>query len=91
LRGPKHKRYLLLTSENVIDEESRKELAGIISNRYPHLLRKAVWFDKALIVRTDNVEVEEARTALEVGVGAVRLRSTLTSGSIGKLKKAVPR
>jgi hypothetical protein len=91
LRGPKHKRYLLLTSEAVIDEEARKELTDIIAKRYPHLLKKAVWFDKALIVRTDNVEVEEARIGLEVGVGGVRLRSTLTSGSIGKLKKAVPR
>jgi hypothetical protein len=91
LRGPKHKRYLLLTSETPIDESARKELTLIISKRFPHLVKKAVWFERGVIVKTDNVEVEEAKSALEISAGGAKLRSTLTSGSIGKLKKAVPR
>jgi hypothetical protein len=91
LRGPRHKRYLLLTSETRIDEESRRELTHRISKISPAMAKKAVWFDQALIVKTDNVDVHTVREALELSVGGVSLRSKLTSGSIGKLKKAVPR
>ncbi len=90
MRGPRHKRYLLLTSESRIDEDARKELVEMISKRYPQILKKAVWFERALIVRTDNQDVSQVRELLEVGVDGVVLRSKLTSGSIGKLKKAIP-
>jgi hypothetical protein len=89
LRGPRHKRYLLLTSESSIDEESRKELTWRISKISPTMAKKAVWFEHALIVRTDNVDIPMVKHALELSVGAVSLESKLTSGSIGKLKKAV--
>jgi len=91
LRGPRHKRYLLLTSEEKIDEPTRKGLSEVIAKRHPEVLRKAVWLERGLIVRTDNVEVDEVRAALEVGFGEVSLKSALTSGSIGKLKKATPK
>jgi hypothetical protein len=91
LRGPRHKRYLLLTSEASIDAESRRELTYMINKIAPVLTKKAVWFDHALIVRTDNVDVHLLRDALELSAGRVSLRSRLTSGSIGKLKKAIPR
>jgi hypothetical protein len=90
LRGPRHKRYLLLTSEKSIDAESRRELTHMIQKVSPILAKKAVWFEHALIVRTDNVDVHLLRRSMELSVGGVSLRSKLTSGSIGKLKKAIP-
>ncbi|MDA4117209.1 MAG: hypothetical protein OK455_02575 [Thaumarchaeota archaeon] len=91
MRGPRHKRYLLLTSERTIDDEARKALTFLISKRYPLALKKAVWFERALIVKTDNQDISQVRELLEVGVDGVVLRSRLTSGSIGKLKKALSR
>jgi hypothetical protein len=91
LRGPRHKRYLMLTSESTIDEETQKELTHRIAKISPVMAKKAVWFEHAVIVKTDNVDLPMVRGAMEMSVGGVTLRSTLTSGSIGKLKKAVPR
>jgi hypothetical protein len=91
LRGPRHKRYLLLTSEGVIDGETKKELTRRIAKISPTIAKKAVWFERALIVKTDNIDIPLVKGALELSVGAVALKSKLTSGSIGKLKKAVPR
>jgi hypothetical protein len=91
LRGPRHKRYLMLTSEVPIDEEARKELTHRIAKISPVFAKKAVWFEHAVIVKTDNVDLPLVKDALEVSAGAVTLKSRLTSGAIGKLKKAVPR
>jgi hypothetical protein len=81
----------MLTSESPIGEEARKELTHRIAKISPTIAKKAVWFDHALIVKTDNVDIPLVRGALELRVGEVTLKSRLTSGSIGKLKKAVPR
>ena len=89
MRGPRHKRYLLLTSERSIDEETRKELTHRITKVSPAMAKKAVWFEHALIVKTDNVDIPLVKGALELSVAGVTLKSKLTSGSIGKLKKAV--
>jgi hypothetical protein len=91
LRGPRHKRYLLLTSEQIIDAESRREFTHMIHKVSPTLAKKAVWFEHALIVRTDNIDIHLLRRTMELEVGGVSLRPKLTSGSIGKLKKAIPR
>ena len=91
MRGPRHKRYLLLTSEGVIDEDAKRELTHRIAKISPTIAKKAVWFERALIVKTDNVDIPMVKDALELSVGGVALKSKLTSGSIGKLKKAVPR
>ena len=90
MRGPRHKRYLMLTSDTVIDVDARKELTHRIVKISPMMAKKAVWFDKALIVKTDNVDLPFVREALEMEVDGVKLSSKLTSGSIGKLKKAIP-
>jgi hypothetical protein len=90
LRGPRHKRYLLLTSESVIDDEARKELTHRIAKISQVMAKKAVWFERAVIVKTDNVDIPMVKEALEMSVGGVTLKSKLTSGAIGKLKKAVP-
>ena len=91
MRGPRHKRYLLLTSETSIDEEARKEMTHRIAKVSPIMAKKAVWFERALIVKTDNVDIPLVKEAMEMSIGGVELKSRLTSGSIGKLKKAVPR
>jgi hypothetical protein len=91
VRGPRHKRYLMLTSESAIDEEAKRELTHRIAKISPTIAKKAVWFEHALIVKTDNVDINLVRDALQVSAGGVALKSTLTSGSIGKLKKAVPK
>ncbi len=91
MRGPRHKRYLLLASEGRIDEDARRELMHRISKISPAMAKKAVWFESALIVKTDNVDLPLVREALELSLGSVTLKSRLASGSIGKLKKAVPR
>ena len=90
MRGPRHKRYLMLTSDVPIDDEARKELLHRMAKISPTIAKKAVWFERAVIVRTDNVELPMVKEALEVRAGGVRLESRLTSGAIGKLKKAVP-
>jgi len=90
LRGPRHKRYLMLTSEAPIDDEAKKELTRRIAKISPVFAKKAVWFEHAVIVKTDNVDLPLVRDALQVSAGAVILKSKLTSGAIGKLKKAVP-
>lgn len=91
MRGPRHKRYLMLTSDATIGEEARKELTHRIAKISPAMAKKAVWFERALIVRTDTVDLPMVREALEMSAEGVTIRSALTSGSIGKLKKAVPR
>ncbi len=91
MRGPRRKRYLMLTSRAPIDEGARKELTRRMVKISPAIAKKAVWFDRAVIVRTDNVELSVVKEALEVAAGEVRLESMLTSGAIGKLKKAVPK
>jgi hypothetical protein len=91
LRGPRHKRYLMLASEAPIDDETKRELTHRIAKISPTMAKKAVWFERALIVKTDNVDLPMVKDALEMSVGGVALRSMLASGSIGKLKKAIPR
>ena len=91
MRGPRHKRYLLLTSESSIGEEERKELTHRMAKISPTIAKKSVWFEHAVIVKTDNVDLPMVKGALELSVGDVKLKSALTSGSIGKLKKAAPR
>lgn len=91
MRGPRHKRYLMLTSEGSIDEETRKELTHRMAKISPTMAKKSVWFEHAVIVKTDNVDLPLVKGAMEMSVGGVALKSALTSGSIGKLKKAVPR
>ncbi len=81
----------MLTSESSIDEEARKELTHRISKISPVMAKKAVWFEHALIVKTDNIDIPLVKGTLEMSVEGVSFRSKLTSGSIGKLKKAALR
>ncbi len=81
----------MLISDGSIDDDARKELTRRIAKISPTIARKAVWFERAVIVKTDNVDINLVRDALELSGGGVTLKSALTSGSIGKLKKAAPR
>jgi len=81
----------MLTSEASIDEEARKELTRRMAKISATIAKKSVWFEHAVIVKTDNIDLPMVKGALELSAGGVTLKSALTSGSIGKLKKAVPR
>jgi hypothetical protein len=80
----------MLASESPIGEEAKRELTHRIAKISPVMAKRAVWFERALIVRTDNVDLPMVKGALEMSAGGVELRSRLSSGSIGKLKKAIP-
>ena len=88
MRGPKRKRYLLIAAQEPMDEESREKLSKLISERYPQMAKKAFWFDRGVILRTDNVALAEVRAAFELSA-AKGPKPVLTSGSIAKLKRAI--
>ena len=62
-----------------------------LAENQPHddVLKHARYMHGRVLPAMEAVRV--AADALELSVGAVVLKSKLTSGSIGKLKKAVPR
>ena len=82
------KRYLLLSGERPVDGEGQKEITGMIFQRYPDLQKKrVVWVNGSVIVRTDNVRLDEMKESLSLRGGGVKLSPRRVSGSIGKLKR----
>jgi hypothetical protein len=71
-----------------MDEESREKLSKLIAERYPQMAKKAFWFERGVILRTDSVAISEVRAAFELS-SVKGPKPVLTSGSIAKLKKAV--
>ena len=85
----KRKRYLLLTSETEVPQESRTELTRLLLQRYPDLdQKKMVWVGNSLIFRTDQLRLPEMKLSLVLRVGEVTLTPRMASGSISKLKRA---
>lgn len=85
----KRKRYLLLTSEVDVPQESRAELTRLLLQRYPDLdQRKMVWIGRSLIFRTDQLRLPEMKLSLALRSGDVSLTPRMASGSISKLKSA---
>jgi hypothetical protein len=90
--GRGRKRYLLLSGERPVDGEGQKEITAMIFQRYPDLPKnRVVWVNGSVIVRTDNLRVEEMKETLSLRGGGVRLIPRRVSGSIGKLKKLAGR
>ena len=71
-----------------MDEDSKERLSKLISVRYPEMARKAFWFDRGVILKTDSVAIADVKAAFEQGP-AGGAKPLLTSGSIAKLKKAI--
>ena len=85
----KRKRYLLLTSETEVPQESRTELTRLLLQRYPDLdQKKMVWAGKSLIFRTDQLRLPEMKLSLVLRLSGVTLTPRMASGSISKLKRA---
>ncbi len=83
------KRYVLLIADSDLAEGDRKEATRVLELRYGAVKVIAVQGSgRALIVKTDNQGAAGLR-GLEGGlrVGRARLRTVLTSGAIGKLKR----
>jgi hypothetical protein len=83
------KRYVLFTSEDVLTEGERKQLAEILERRYGKVKLIAVEGNpRAVIVKTTNATAPLLRDLdPELTIHEKRLKSVLTSGAIGKLKR----
>jgi len=82
------KRYVLLQADADVQPQAWKELATLLEGRFGRL--KAIPVagnDRAMIVRTDNFAAPRIRECEDLHAGTARVRSVLTSGSIGKLKR----
>lgn len=83
------KRYVLLMAEAPLSEDDARGLESILGNRFGEV--KVIAVDnnpRALIVKTTEPISRALRDEDGVmGPGGTKLRPTLTSGAIGKLKK----
>lgn len=90
--GRARKRYLLLSGERPVEGEGQRVINGLIFKRYPDLGKnRVVWVNGSLIVRTDNLRLEEMKESLALSAGGVKLETRRVSGSIGKLKRLAGR
>jgi hypothetical protein len=85
----RRKRYLLLSSEEVVGPSEQKEAVRLLLERYPDLdAKKMVWMGNSLIFRTDQLRLPEMKLNLVIRVGGAKLVPKSASGSISKLKRA---
>ncbi len=85
----RRKRYLLLTSDGEVPQESRPDLTRLLLRRYPDLdPKKIVWVGRSLIFRTDQLRLPEMKASLVLRLGELTLTPKMASGSISKLKSA---
>ncbi len=89
MKAPRsHKRYLLLSSDRPVDEETQKEFTRMILERYPDLGKnRVVWTMGRVIVRTDQLRLAEMERTLAMSAGGFVLAPKRVSGSISKLKR----
>jgi hypothetical protein len=87
-----HKRYLLLSGDGPVDEETQKEFTRMILERYPDLAKnRVVWTKGRVIVRTDQLRLAEMERTLAMSAGGTVLAPMRVSGSISKLKRLANR
>jgi hypothetical protein len=89
--GPK-KRYILFvpTTETKISWYVRKEFTSRILAKYPMLNKRIIWVGSGLIIKSDTKLVSVLRVEIpKISIQGIGLVSTLTSGSIKKLKLLV--
>lgn len=89
MRVEKRKRYVLLSGDAPLDEEDLAKLVRHVENAHGPV--KAIPVKGApasLIVKTDHRAAAAMReSCAEVKLGPKTVRTVLTSGSIGKLKR----
>ena len=83
------KRYLLLSAAGELSSEDEKRLTRLLEERFERFsLIRVRGHQDHLIVKTDGKSAEQMRELFhDVEVGGNRVRSALTSGCIGKLKR----
>ena len=82
------KRYVLFVADGEPTAADWKEFARILEERHGKLKPIAVeGAPRAMVIRTDNVVAPQLRAEDGLTAGGKRVRSVLTSGSIGKLKR----
>jgi len=82
------KRYVLLEADGDVSADDWKDLAEHLEAKFGKLKPIAVEGNRrALVVKTDNRVAPLIRVEAGMRVGGRRVRSVLTSGSIGRLKR----
>jgi hypothetical protein len=91
LRGRKPKRYVLIQAEGKLSPEELGTLSRMLEQRHGSLGFTLVDGQRtSLIVKTDRAVAEDIRESLSsAAFGGTRVRTVLTSGNIGKLKRRV--
>lgn len=84
------KRYVLFTSDGALSEEDFREFGRILESRHGRLKLIAVkGNDRAVIVKsTNDVAPVMRESSGRLRVGGKTLTVVLTSGAVGKLKRA---
>jgi hypothetical protein len=89
LTASARKRYLLLSAEGELSPEDEKRLSRLLELRHEKFsLIRVRGHQDHLIVKTDSKGAGEMRELFAgVEIGGKSVRSVLTSGCIGKLKR----
>ena len=87
------KRYVLIQADGKLTAEELSTLTRMLEQRHGSLGMTLVEAPvTSLIVKTDRAAAEDIRESLsEAAFGGKRVRTVLTSGNIGKLKRRVQR
>ncbi len=89
----KPKRYVLLESDGALSPSELETLTKVLEQRHGKLAITELKVPRtALIVKTDNVVAAAIRdSCADLRFGDRRVATILTSGNIGKLKRAARR
>lgn len=89
MKERKPKRYVLIEADGRLGPDELGTLTKMLEQRHGKLgLTLLDTPHTALIVKTDRVVAAQVRESLaDASFGGIRVRTVLTSGSIGKLKK----
>ena len=89
MRERKPKRYVLIQAEGRLSPEDLSTLTRMLEQRHGSMGMTLVESQStSLIVKTDRVAAEAIRESLaSASFGGTRVRTVLTSGNIGKLKR----
>ncbi len=84
----KPKRYVLLEAEGEATPEEWKALAGHLEERFGKMKLISLEENRRFfILKTDNAVAPQIRGETEMNAGGKSVKTVLTSGSIGKLKR----
>lgn len=91
MRERKPKRYVLIQAEGRLSQEGLSTLTRMLEQRHGSLGMTLVDSERtSLIVKTDRAVAEAIRESLAAATfDGTRVKTVLTSGNIGKLKRRV--